>query len=153
MARILKAGLLLALGGLCLFALLLAHKLSERVPAPAPRELFTIVNEQLNAFRASDFRSAYRHAATGVQHKFTLAQFEKMVLQNYPEMTRPRRVEFGIVKVEGANALVQVYFFAPDGSARSFLYNLINEDNAWKISDVEEMKGYEPNSRLPGTHA
>lgn len=153
MTRTLKAGLLLSLFVLCAISLFIAHRLRERLPAPAPRELFAIVNEQLAAFRSADFQGAYRHAATGVQHKFTLTQFEKMVRQNYPEMIRTQRVEFGVVKVQGGSALVQVFFFAENGSVRSFLYSFINEDESWKIDGVEELKGYRPGDRLAGSHA
>lgn len=153
MTRALKAGLLLSLFVLCAFSLLVTHKLRAHSPAPIPRELFAIVNEQLVAFRSADFQSAYQHAAVGVQQKFTLAQFETMVRRNYPEMTRACRVEFGFVKVEGGSALVQVFFFGENGAVHSFIYSLINEDDSWRIGGVEEVKGYRLRDRLSGTHA
>ena len=151
-ARI-KASLLLLFFLICGSAFFVAHQLRQRLPAPVPRELFAIVNQQLTAFRASDFRGAYRQAATGVQQKFTLAQFEAMVRRNYPAMTRAHRVEFGLVKVNGGTALVQVFFFAENGSVRSFMYSLISEDDSWKIDGVEELKGYRRAQSLGGTHA
>ncbi len=153
MTPTLKASLLLFLFALCAISLFVAQKLRERLPAPAPRELFAIVNQQLAAFRSADFQSAYRHAATGVQRKYTLTQLEKMVRQNYPEMTRTQRVEFGVVKVQGASALVQVFFFAPNGSVRSFLYSFVNEDDSWKIDGVEQLNDYRQSDRLAGSHA
>ena len=117
-----------------------------------PHDLFAVVNHQLSAFRADDFLSAYRQAATGVQQKFTLPQFEAMVRRDYAEMASAQRVEFGSVKVEGGVALVQVFLFAGDGSARVFLYSLIEEDGRWKIGEVEELNRYRPNERL-GTDA
>jgi len=154
MSRAVKALLLFAFFALCGSSFFVAQKLRERaVPAPVPRELFAIVNEQLLAFRAADFQSAYLHAATGVQQKFTLPQFERMVRQNYPAITQARRVEFGLVKAEGASAVVQVFFFAGDGSVRSFLYSLINEDEVWKINGVEEVDGYQARDPLAGVHA
>jgi len=152
MSRTAKAGLLLCLFSLCGASFFVAHRLSERAPAPAPHELFVIVNQQLSAFRSADFQSAYRHAAIGVQQKFTVRQFEEMIRHNYPEMTRAHRVEFGLVKVQGGNAVVQVFFFAENGLVRSFLYSLTNENNGWKVDGVEEIKGYRPNDRLAGSH-
>ena len=152
MPRFAKASLLLFLFSLCGLAFLVTHQVRERTRTPAPHELFTVVNEQLAAFRADDFPGAYRYATTGVQQKFTLPQFEQMVRTNYAEMATARRVEFGSVRVQGGTALVQVFFFAADGSARSFLYSLISEGTRWKISGVEELAHYERSQHLGGTH-
>jgi hypothetical protein len=153
MSQPLKATLLFFLLLVCGAGFVVTQKLGEQLPPPAPRDLFAVVNEQLAAFRSSDFRTAYRHAATGMQHKFTLPQFEKMVRQEYPEMVRRYRVEFGLVQVQGPSAVVQVFFLAGDGSVRSFLYSLIHEEDAWRIAGVEELKGYRAADGLGGTHA
>lgn len=152
MSQPVKASLLLFFFLICGSAFMITHRMSARLPAPPPRELFAVVNQQLVAFRADDFRSAYRQAATGVQQKFTLAQFETMVRRNYAEMTRDRRVEFGLVKVDGGSALVQVFFFANEGGVRSFMYSLIREDDSWKIEGVEELRSYRRGQSLAGTH-
>ena len=152
MSHPLKASLLLFLFLVCGSALVVTHKLRERLPAPNPRELFAIVNQQLVAFRSSDFRGAYRHAATGVQQKFTLAQFEAMVRRDYPEMTRSQRVEFGLVRVQGGSAMVQVFLIRQDGAVRSFLYSLTNEEAVWKIDGVEELRSYR-RDQLAGSRA
>lgn len=151
MPRTFKASLLLFFLIVCGSALIVTHQLRQHLPAPVPRALFAIVNEQLIAFRASDFRSAYRSAATGVQQKFTPPQFEAMVRQNYPEMTRASRVEFGLVKMSGESALVQVFFFGANGAVRSFFFSLINEDDAWKIDGVEELRSWHRAERLSGS--
>lgn len=152
MSRVLKASLLLFFFSLCAAAFLVAHHLREHRPPPAPHELFAVVNGQLAAFRAADFPNAYRRASIGVQQKFTLPQFESMVRRNYAEMANAQRVEFGSVRVDGATALVQVYFFASDSSVRTFVYSLIFEDDGWKIGGVEELSRYRPDQSLAGTH-
>lgn len=152
MSSTLKAALLLFLLSVCAAAFIVAHKMSDQVSPPTPRELFTAVNQQLAAFRSADFQSAYRQAATGVQQKFTAHQFEEMVRHDYPQMTRARRVEFGLVQVQGASAVVQVFFLEADGRARCFLYSLIRESESWKIDGVEELKKYQPNDLLAGSH-
>ncbi|MDQ6656557.1 MAG: DUF4864 domain-containing protein [Verrucomicrobiota bacterium] len=146
----LKAALLLFFFSLCGAAFVLTHHLREHRPPPAPRELFSVVTEQLAAFRASDFRNAYRQASTGVQQKFTLPQFEAMVRQNYRSLASTQRVEFGTVKVQGGTALVQVFLFSPTGEFRSFVYSLIAEDGGWKIGGVEELDPREFHRQLAG---
>ncbi len=83
MSHAAKASLLLFFLTLCGAATFLTHYVREHKTAPAPRELFTVVNDQLTALRAEDYSSAYRHAASGVQQKFTLPQFETMVRRTY----------------------------------------------------------------------
>ena len=152
MSRFVKASLLLFFFSLCGVAFVVTHHLREHRSPPAPHELFAVVNNQLAAFRAADFPGAYRRASTGVQQKFTLTQFETMVRRNYVEMANAQRVEFGAVRVDGATALVQVFFFAADNSARGFLFSLIAEDDGWKISGVEELAPARSRGRLHGTH-
>jgi len=107
--RTTKAALLLSSFILCASAIFATNRLRERTPAPAPRDLYSVVNDQLSAFRADDFRSAYRYAASRVQQKFTPEQFETMIRANYPEMARTGRVEFGSIQVRDASASVQAF--------------------------------------------
>ncbi|MBA3883438.1 MAG: DUF4864 domain-containing protein [Chthoniobacterales bacterium] len=153
MSRLAKASLLFFFLSLCAVALFVAHHFEKHAPPPAPRELFAAVNDQLAAFRAADFPSAYRCAAAGVQHQLTLAQFESMVRRNYGAITRANRVEFGSVKADGSSAVVQVFFFGPDGGVRCFLYSLTAEGGGWKIEGVEEIRAYESAVPLVGSHA
>lgn len=153
MPRIAKASLLLFFFSLCAAAFLITHRLELHSPAPVPHELFAAVNDQLAAFRAADYPSAYRRAATGVQQKFTLTEFETMVRRNYAAMTRADRVEFGSVKTQGNSAVVQVFFFGGHGGVRCFLYSLIAEGDGWKIEGVEEVEPSGPGVPLLGSHA
>lgn len=153
MTRLAKSFLLLFFFSLCAAAIIVTHQLRNHVPPPAPHELYSVVNSQLAAFRASDFSSAYRNAASGVQEKFSLSQFENMVRRNYAAVTETHRVEFGTVQVEGASALVQVFFVAQDGGVQGFLYNLVAEEGAWKIEGVAPIPGSRPRQSLSGLHA
>lgn len=153
MSRIAKASLLLFFFSLCAAAFVVSHQLEARRPPPAPHDLFAVVNGQLAAFRAADFSGAYRHAALGVQQKFTIRQFEAMVRQHYTAMTQAHRVEFGQVKTEGGNAVVQVFFFGEDRTVRSFLYSLVSEGDGWKIEGVQEVRAYRSGIPLAGSHA
>jgi Domain of unknown function (DUF4864) len=140
MTRTIKASLLFFFLSLCGTAIFVTDQVCRQVPPPAPRELFAVVEKQLAAFRAADYSSAYRQAASGVQQKFTVPQFEAMVRRDYGDMMHARRIEFGFVRVIGSAAVVQVFFVGESGSARSFLYSLIAEGDAWKISGVRQLQ-------------
>ncbi len=139
MTTFIKTSLLLLFFALCAAAALVTHRVREATPSPAPQTLFSVVNEQLAAFRAADFRSAYRHAANGVQQKFSLADFEKMVRRDYAQLTEATRVEFGLVEAEGAAAFVQVFFISADGLVQPFVYSFVAEEDGWKIAGVRPL--------------
>ncbi len=149
MNRLAKVALLLFFLALCGAALLATHMARPRTPAPAARELYSVVNQQLSALRSDDFDSAYRHAAAGVQQKFSRAQFELMVRRDFSELTEAEHVEFGEVRAAGATAIVQVFLTAPDRSVRGFLYSFSAEPDGWKIYGVQPL-GTQRVRRLPG---
>jgi len=110
MTHIVKSFLLLFFFSLCAAAIIVTPQFA-RQSAPVPRELYSIVNNQLNAFRTADFSRAYRNASTRVQQKFSLPQFESMIRRNYAEMMKEtQRVEFGVARAQGESAILQVFF-------------------------------------------
>jgi hypothetical protein len=149
MSRLVKVSLLLFFFALCGAAIVLNHSAEDRTPAPNARDLYSAVNRQLSAFRSEDFDSAYRHAAAGVQQKFSRSQFELMIRRDFSSMTKAEHVEFGAVRVAEAGALVQVFLTAPNGTIRGFLYSFAAEKDGWKIDGVEPL-GAQPAHRLPG---
>lgn len=151
MRQILKSCLLLFLFSLCAAAVIVTPHFAGQTPAPAPRELYSVVSNQLTAFRAADFSRAYRNASTRVQQKFSLPQFEQMIRRNYGEMMKEtQRVEFGLVQAQGESAILQVFFFADNGDTRAFLYSFVAENGVWKIEGVEQTTI--PRSRQVGLH-
>jgi hypothetical protein len=151
MNRIVKVSLLLFFFALCAVAILATRWAGRRTPVPAARELYSVVSHQLSAIRSADFSSAYRNAATGVQQKFSLSQFELMIRRDFSPMTQAKHVEFGAVRISGATALVQVFLTAPDGAVHGFLYSFTAEADGWKIDGVQSL-GKKPDRGLRGLH-
>jgi len=149
MSRLVKTSLLLFFFALCGAAIVATYRTRERTPPPAARELYSIVNRQLSAFRTADFDSAYRHAAAGVQQKFSRSQFELMIRRDFSPLTEAEHVEFGAISVAGGGALVQVFLRAPDGAVRGFLYSFTAESDGWKIDGARPL-GAQPARHLPG---
>jgi hypothetical protein len=152
MTRTIKASLLFFFLSLCGAAIFVTDHVRRQALPPAPHELFVVVAQQLAAFRAADYSSAYLHAATGVQQKFTVPQFEAMVRRDYGDMTNPQRIEFGFVKVIGSAAVVQVFLVGESGSVRSILYSLVAEGDSWRINGVQQMRSAPPGHRLTALH-
>lgn len=152
MPRFAKAALLLSLFTLCAAAILVTHRVRQHLPAPLPHELYSVVNSQLAAFRAHDFCSAYRYAASGVQQKFPLPQYEAMIRRDYGNLATASHIEFGSVNVKGPSGILQVFCHADDGAVRLFLYSLSAENGAWKIDGAEEVPVPHSGRRLAGVH-
>jgi hypothetical protein len=149
MTRTIKAALLFFFFSLCAAAIIVTHRVRMQVLAPAPHQLFAVVEQQLAAFRVADYSSAYRQAASGVQQKFTAPQYEAIIRREFADMFGAQHIEFGSVKVNGSAAVVQVFFRGADGSVRSFLYSLIAEGGSWKINGVQPIR---TESRPAGLH-
>ena len=140
MTRTIKASLLFFSFSLCASAIVVTHQMRLQVPPPAPHQLFAVVEQQLAAFRAADYSSAYRQAASGVQQKFTAPQYEAMIRREYADTFSAQHIEFGFVKVTGSTAVVQVFLCDANGLVRPFLYSLIAESDSWKINGVQPMR-------------
>ena len=153
MTPLAKGSLLMFFFSLCGAAFIISHHVREHAPPPLPHALFAVVNDQLSAVRAADYASAYAYAANGMQQKFTLPQFERMVRRNYAHIAQARRVEFGDVRLDGDSATVEVFFFTRNGDMRAFLYSLTAERESWKISGVEELETSRKTRRPAGSLA
>lgn len=140
MTRMIKASLLFFFFSLCASAVVVTYQMRLHIPPPAPHELFAVVEKQLAAFRAADYSSAYRQAASGVQQKFTAPQYEAMIRRDYGDISGAQRIEFGFAKVSCATAVVQVFVREANGSVRAFLYSLIAEGDSWKINGVQPQR-------------
>ena len=149
MSRWLKISVLLFFFALCAVAMVITHLHRKETPAPAAKELYSIVNRQLAALRSDDFDSAYRHAATGVQQKFSREQFELMIRRDFSSMTEAQRIEFGTVQVAAGVAYAQVFLTTPDGARRGYLYSFTAEPDGWKIDGAQPI-GPQPSRRARG---
>jgi hypothetical protein len=149
MNRLLKVGLLSFFAALCLGATIAKYRNQPPPLAPAEHDLYSVVNRQLADFRAADFGSAYQHAASGMQQKFSQTQFEAMIRRDFFSMTRAARVEFGAVRMTNSTAQAQVFLTTPDGLTRVYLYSFAAENGGWKINGVRPLNP-QPLTHLPG---
>jgi hypothetical protein len=145
----LKVSLLLFFFALCVVAAIATHLARLRTPAPQAKALYAVVNEQLSAFRAEDFDSAYQNAAAGVQEKFSRGQFEQMIRHDFSSMTQTTHVEFGALRVAGDAALMEVFLTGRDQVVREYLYSFSAEQGAWKINGVQSTTA-EPAAHVRG---
>lgn len=99
------------------------------------KDIVTVIEAQLAAFRAGDAARAHTFAAAELRAQKPLAAFAAIVEQSYPEIWRSERAEFGIVRDDGARATVTVQVLAKD-SAAAYDYTLTRETAGWRIIGV-----------------
>jgi hypothetical protein len=112
--------------------------------------LFDVVQQQLVAFRANDFSSAYHRASANFQQHWSLDQFSAMIRNDYARIARAERVEFGPWQRRGRHAVVEVFFVNHDGTVLPCVYSLISEADGWKIDGARWIRGWPQGQRLRG---
>ena len=148
-----RVGLLLIFLAICGAALIAQRILDARRFAARPAELYEVVRQEIAAVRESDFPRAYQQVSIGFQEKFNIEAFADLVRSDYPSVHQIERVEFGRIAREGRRALVQVYFFLPNGDIVPCIYLLVNEESAWKIDAAHVQKRWPSGRRLGGVRS
>ncbi|WP_109796383.1 DUF4864 domain-containing protein [Minwuia thermotolerans] len=122
-----------------LHALVLALCLAWPALAAPADEIRAVIEDQIAAFRAGDGDRAFAHASPAIQAKFgSPANFMEMVRTGYPQVYRPRDMQFQAVEAFEHVTVQEVFFFGQDGSAVVARYFMeMNEAGAWKIAGVE----------------
>ncbi len=123
------------------------------VAAPKPTDLYEVVWQQVVAFRADDFASAYRQVSSDFQERFDFDAFTDLARSDLPAIRVAERVEFGALKRDGARVVVTAYFFLPGGEVLPCLYSLVREEKGWKIDAVRVQKRWPAGRRLGGMRA
>jgi len=113
-----------------------AHLCTEVVK----KELTSVIEGQLAAFRAGDFARAYTFAASEIRGMFPVGVFETMVKNGYPLIAHSTTAHFGLAFDTGNEAVVTVRVIAADDTSIEYQYMLKKESSGWKIAGVFEVK-------------
>lgn len=99
------------------------------------KEIVTVIDAQLAAFRKGDAAKAYSYAAADLRAQKPLNVFTAIVRENYPEIWASTRAEPGIVRDDGGRATVTVQVYAKSGEA-AYDFTLVKEKAGWRIHGV-----------------
>jgi len=97
-----------------------------------------VIEQQLKAFNADDYPSAYRYASKHIQSKFALDEFKAMVQTGYPQIARSLRTSFGDITFseDSVHAVAHVDVTGADHVTVQAQYRMVLEDGSWKIDGV-----------------
>jgi hypothetical protein len=99
------------------------------------RAVIRAVDGQLAAFRDGNVGKAYDYAAAELRFQTSMRRFAAIVRENYPEIWKNTRAEYGLVRDDGTHATVLVVVYAGKTEA-TFDYVLLRERGAWRIGSV-----------------
>jgi Domain of unknown function (DUF4864) len=97
--------------------------------------IHSIIQQQIDAFRADDGAAAYDFASPTIRTIFpSVEQFMDMVRGQYQPIYRPRSVAFGPLADSPLGPLQKVFLVGPDGKSYVAEYTLQRQpDGTWKI--------------------
>ena len=103
-----------------------------------PAAFRTVIQSQLEAFQRDDGSAAFAHASPTIKGMFgTPENFMRMVTSGYPQVYRPRSVDFGAVIDYRGQPTQLVYLTGPDGDAVIAYYQMQQQpDGTWQINGV-----------------
>jgi hypothetical protein len=108
--------------------------------AAMKKELTTVIDAQLAAFRADDYAKAYGFAASSIRGMFQPADFAIMVKTGYPVIAHSVKADYGLAFDTGEEAVINVRIEDASKQSGEFQYLLKKEDGGWRISGVSELK-------------
>ena len=114
----------------------LAVMLFLALPAQA-QDIESVISDQITAFRADDFATAFTFAAPNIVRMFqTPENFGQMVRNGYPMVYRPQSYAFDRRMQANGVTYQNVLIEGPDGNGYIAEYAMVETENGWKISGV-----------------
>lgn len=103
-----------------------------------PREMQSVIDQQIDAFQADDFAKAMEFASPGLQQYFgTPERFGRMVTQGYPMVWRPSEVEYLESREEDGSQWQRVRIRDQNGAVHILDYRMLETDEGWRINGVQ----------------
>lgn len=115
---------------------------SQEVGAADRQAIRQIIERQLDAFRRDDGAAAFAAASPEIQRQFQTPEiFMQMVRQGYPQVYRPREVDFRDLLVAEGVPNQAVLVVGPDGKAAMAIYRMQKQpDGSWRIDGCALVK-------------
>jgi len=101
-------------------------------------DIETVIQNQLEAFRADDFDQAFSYASPMIQGMFGDAdRFGMMVQRGYPMVWRNQTVRYLELREIAGNLWQKVMVQDAAGGIHILDYQMISTENGWQINGVQ----------------
>jgi len=110
-------------------------------PAQEHSAVEGVIQDQITAFLADDFDTAFTYASPMIRNLFrTPDNFGMMVRQGYPMVWRPSSVTFTDREMRGDRVLQRVVITDAQGATHVLLYEMMPAGETWKINGVQLLR-------------
>ena len=125
-------------------ALALAMVLAWPLAAPAQEagtEIREVISDQIAAFKADDFATAFTYASPSIKRLFgSPGRFGQMVRSGYPMVWRPADVRFTELKTRNGRQVQSVLVTDRAGALHVLDYEMVPGEDGWRINGVRVRK-------------
>ncbi len=122
--------------GVLMAAVLLAWAAVARAE-DAAAAIRTVISDQIAAFQADDFATAFTFASPGIQRMFgTPDVFGQMVRQGYPMVWHPGSVRFADLVERDGRTIQRVLVTDGAGALHLLEYEMVPDADGWRIDGV-----------------
>ena len=103
-----------------------------------PKEIQSVIDQQLEAFQADDFAGAMEFASPGLKRYFkTPGNFQQMVTKGYPMVWRFKSVQYLESRVEAGVHWQRVMIRDLQGDIHVLDYRMTETEEGWRINGVQ----------------
>jgi len=103
----------------------------------AGAEIRGVISDQIDAFRADDFETAFTFASPAIKRLFgTPERFGQMVRSGYPMVWRPTDVRFTDLSIRNGRRVQSVLVTDEAGTLHVLDYEMVPGDEGWRINGV-----------------
>jgi len=103
----------------------------------AGSEIRGVISDQIDAFRADDFETAFSFASPAIRRLFgTPERFGQMVRSGYPMVWRPADVRFTDLGTRNGRRVQSVLVTDETGTLHVLDYEMVPGDEGWRINGV-----------------
>jgi hypothetical protein len=121
-----------------LLAILIAASLAAPASAQSESDAIRgVISEQIAAFLADDFATAFTFASPGIRRMFgSPDRFAEMVRDGYPMVWRPADVRFAALDERDGRTSQSVLVTDRSGALFVLDYEMIKTETGWQINGV-----------------
>lgn len=103
-----------------------------------PKAMQSVIDRQIEAFKADDFAAAMEYASPVLKRYFrTPENFGRMVTQGYPMVWRPGSVRYMDSRIESGSHWQRVMIVDEKGVTHVLDYRMLETDEGWRINGVQ----------------
>ncbi len=104
----------------------------------------TTITDQIAAFQADDFDTAFSYASPNIKRLFgTPQRFGQMVRDGYPMVHRPAEVTLLDQRDMGGQVVQRVMIRDQSGRLHMLAYQMVETDDGWQINGVQLLRAPE----------